>query len=74
MGTKGVRIISGSEKVNSKAVVGASVASLRADYADILNIPADASVTVNGKTVPLTTKLSDGDEVVFSRPLGQKGA
>lgn len=73
MASKAVTVISGGERVKSEGIVGSTIDQVRADYHDVLNIPGDATATVNGNAVAKTYRLVGGDEVVFSRPLGQKG-
>lgn len=65
-------IISGPSRLDAD-VFGKTVASVREEYGDVLNIPAGATATVNGETVDEGRTLRVDDEVVFSKPLGQKG-
>jgi len=66
-------LISGPSRLTGQALTGLTVAQVRAKFGDALNIPAKATVTVNGVAVPDTQVLVDGEEIVFAKPLGQKG-
>lgn len=63
----------GSEKLKLSEFVGMSIRNIRADYGDVLNIPSDATALVNGKAKEETYELKGKDDLVFSRPVGQKG-
>jgi ethanolamine utilization protein EutQ (cupin superfamily) len=65
-------IISGPSRLDVD-INGKTVQTVLDEYGDVLNIPEGASVTVNGETVDAGTTLRSDDEVVFSKPLGQKG-
>lgn len=65
-------IISGPSRLDAD-INGKTVASVREQYGTVLNIPTTASVSVNGLAVDEGTTLGHDDEVVFSKPLGQKG-
>ena len=66
-------VLSGAEKLSTEALIGRTVEEIRSDFEDILNIPDDANALVNGRSVDDYYTLRDGDELVFSRPVGQKG-
>ena len=66
-------LISGPSRLTGQALTGLTVAQIRDRFGAALNIPAGASVTVNGHTVPETQVLVDGEEIIFAKPLGQKG-
>ena len=66
-------LISGPSRLTGQDLQGLTVAAVRAQYSNVLNIPADASVTVNGIAVAETQVIVNGEEIVFAKPLGQKG-
>lgn len=66
-------LISGPSKLTGLSLTGLTVAEVRSRFGAALNIPAKASVTVNGVSVAETQVLVDGEEIVFAKPLGQKG-
>ncbi len=66
-------LISGPARLTGQILTGLSVAEVRERFADTLNIPSGATVTVNGIAVDDSQVLVDGEEIVFAKPLGQKG-
>jgi hypothetical protein len=66
-------LISGPSRLVGQPLTGYTVGEVRDRFADALNIPAGASVTVNGIAVDDSQVLVDGEEIVFAKPLGQKG-
>jgi hypothetical protein len=66
-------LISGPSRLTGQVLTGQSVAQVRAQFAGVLNIPDGATCTVNGVAVEDTQVLVDGEEIVFAKPLGQKG-
>ena len=74
MATTGTNtLISGPSRLTGQTLTGLTVAEVRTRFADALNIPSGAAVSVNGLTVPETQVLVDGEEIIFAKPLGQKG-
>lgn len=67
------RVMCGSEKLRLSVFIGMSLADIRSEYGDLLNIPADAAALVGGKAKGEDYTVKANDEVVFSRPVGQKG-
>lgn len=67
------RAVCGSENLKLSEFVGMTVAAIRSEYGDLLNIPGDATALVNGKSKEDSYTLKAKDELVFSRPVGQKG-
>jgi hypothetical protein len=67
------RAMCGSEKLTLSEFIGMSIADIRAEYGDLLNVPADASASVNGKAKSEDYELKAKDQLIFSRPVGQKG-
>lgn len=67
-------VICGVEKVGPlSSLVGKTVDEIRDEFGDILNIPESTTPLVNDVVVRESYELVDGDELVFSRPTGQKG-
>lgn len=50
-----------------------TVADLFAQVANELNIPTGTQALVNGAAADEDTQLTDGDEVSFNKPAGEKG-
>jgi molybdopterin converting factor small subunit len=70
--------MAGSARISDPDLSGRTVASIRAQYAPVYTISADAVATLNGETVDrrdeAETVVEDGDELLFNKPSGQKGA
>jgi len=66
-------LISGPSRLVNQSLAGLSIRQVRDRFGAALNIPAGATATVNGHAVSDTQVLVDGEEVVFAKPLGQKG-
>jgi hypothetical protein len=66
-------LISGPSRLTGQTLTGQTVAQVRSTFAGALNIPDGATCTVNGVAVADTQVLVDGEEIVFAKPLGQKG-
>jgi hypothetical protein len=66
-------LISGPTRLTGQTLTGYTVGEVRERFADALNIPAGASVTVNSVPVGDDQVLVDGEEIIFAKPLGQKG-
>ena len=70
----GATVISNLEKLsNSETVVGLTVGEVRRRFHDARNIPDNARATINGAAVDEDEVVDNGDELIFSRPLGSKG-
>lgn len=68
-----VTIINGPTKVEVENGDAENIRDLLAAVRDELNIPFGATPIVNGDAATDDTVLSDGDEVAFQKPVGQKG-
>ena len=66
-------LISGPGRLPGQNLTGLTVGEVRERFADVLNIPDGATVTVNGISVPEGQVIVDGEEILFAKPLGQKG-
>jgi molybdopterin converting factor small subunit len=67
-------IISGPSRLEVELDDCDDVASVAAAMADKLNIPLGATALVNEQRATDSTPVRDGDEVVFSKTTGSKGA
>lgn len=66
-------LISGPSRLTGQTLTGLTVGEARSRFAAALNIPDGATATVNGIAVPESQVIVDGEELVFAKPLGQKG-
>lgn len=66
-------LISGPSRLAGQNLTGLSVGQVRERFGAALNIPAGATVSVNGIAVDDTQVLVDGEEIIFAKALGQKG-
>lgn len=66
-------IVSGPSKLTGQTLAGMTVEEVREDFADILNIPAGATASINGYAVDGEQVIVNGEEIVFAKPLGEKG-
>ena len=69
----GNTLISGPSRLVNQDLTGLTVGEVRDRFEDALNIPEGATATVNGIAVSDEQVLVDGEEVLFAKPLGQKG-
>lgn len=67
-----VTVLSGANEATLD-VEGRSVGTVRHDLARTFNIPDGAQATINGKNVPDSTILADGDELSFVKATARKG-
>lgn len=67
------RDIAGADELSVRMPVGASVADLVSYLRQLgsrwSSLPAEPAVAVNLNYAPLTTRLTDGDEVAFIPPV-----
>ena len=68
-----VTIISGPNRVEHELTGATTVGALRDQFAGVFNIPTNAVATVNGQPAERNSRVRAGDEVSFTRPVGQKG-
>ena len=66
-------VISGPSRLTNQNLTGMTVGEVRERFEDSLNIPEGATATVNGIPVEDEQVLVNGEEVLFAKPLGQKG-
>jgi hypothetical protein len=66
-------VISGPSRLTNQNLTGMTVGEVRERFEDALNIPDGATATVNGIPVEDEQVLVNGEEVLFAKPLGQKG-
>lgn len=66
-------LVSGVSRLTGQSLAGLSVGEVRERFAAALSIPAGATATINGIAVSDSQKIVNGEELVFAKPLGQKG-
>lgn len=69
----GNTVISGPSVLRNQDLTGLTVGEVRSRFEDAMNIPENATATVNGIPVEDEQVLVNGEEVLFAKPLGQKG-
>ena len=69
-----VTIRHGVNSINSDTVAGKTVADVREQAAEILNVPESAQVRVNGNPAEEDAVIADGSTVEFVKVAGEKGA
>ena len=69
-----ITIRHGVNTINVDSAAGKTVGEVREQAADILNIPENAQVRVNGAPADESTVLSDNSTVEFVKVAGEKGA
>jgi len=68
------RIICGANELEDDRWDGRTVAQIREELGQVLNIPEGAVTRLNGEEGPgANTALRAGDELEFVKPSGQKG-
>ena len=63
----------GVNTLSLDTLAGKTVAEARDQLADILNVPENAQVRVNGSVADEGTVLTDGASVEFVKTAGEKG-
>ena len=71
--TDKVRVIHGSNEQYFDNLLGKTVGSVRKSLREVFNIPGDAHATVDGKQVNDDFVLAAGQNLEFSKELGDKG-
>lgn len=66
-------IVSGPSRLTGQQLTGLTVAQVRDRFEDALNIPEGATATINEVSVSEEQVIVNGEEIVFSKPLGSKG-
>lgn len=66
-------IISNAERFSGESLVGMTVAQVRNQFEGPMNIDPSATALLDGRAATDDTVVRDGQELVFSRPLGSKG-
>ena len=68
-----VTVILGTGRLTDAGFAGSSVGSIRNQFGPLYNVAAGAQAQVNGRNVADDYSLKAGDELIFSKPAGQKG-
>ncbi|MGD0088290.1 MAG: hypothetical protein ABSE73_00025 [Planctomycetota bacterium] len=69
-----VSIRHGVNTINADSVAGRTIAEIREQAAEILNVPDNAQVRVNGSPAAEDAVVADGATVEFVKVAGEKGA
>jgi len=69
-----ITIRHGVNSITSDSAAGKTVEEIRAQVADILNVPANAQARVNGSQAGNEVQLDDNDTLEFVKTAGEKGA
>jgi len=62
-----------ANSISSDSVTGKTVAEIREQAAEILNVPDNSQVRVNGSPAEEDTVVADGATVKFVKVAGEKG-
>lgn len=68
------KVINGTVEFNSAALDGLTVAEVREQFGDILQVPAGARSTIDGRQVSDDEVVDEDTTLVFDMPTGAKGA
>lgn len=66
-------LINGPVKLTGLALTGLKVSDVRTQYGAAIGALAGSTATINGVAVPDTQVITNGEEIVFTKVLGQKG-
>ena len=69
-----VTIRHGVNSITSDSAAGKTVGEIRAQVADILNVPGGAQARINNAQAGDDAELADGDTLEFVKTAGEKGA
>jgi molybdopterin converting factor small subunit len=69
-----ITIRHGVNTINVDSAAGKTVGEVREQAAEILNVPDNAQVRVNGAPADEDTVIADGATVEFVKVAGEKGA
>lgn len=69
-----VTIRHGVNTISVDSAAGKTVGEVRAQVADILNVPENAQARVSGVQAEDSKELADGDTLEFVKTAGEKGA
>jgi len=69
-----VTIRHGVNTISVDSAAGKTVEEIRAQVADILNVPGGAQARVNNAQANDDVELADGDTLEFVKTAGEKGA
>lgn len=68
-----VTLFAGTGKVTDAAFVGMTIGQLRTQFAGVYNIQPASRGSVNGRLEDDTYVLRANDELLFTKPAGEKG-
>ncbi|MCY3018792.1 MAG: hypothetical protein NTW87_07160 [Planctomycetota bacterium] len=69
-----VTVRHGVNSISSDSVAGKTVAEVREEVSDLLNVPGTAQVRVNGSPAGEDNQIPEGSTVEFVKIAGEKGA
>lgn len=72
MGNEKIKVVCGAN-VQEAEIVGKTISEVRAELAEVLNIPVDSRAMVSGDNVEATYALQVGDTLEFIKESGDKG-
>jgi len=61
------------ERLSEESLIGMTIADVRLEFGDVLNILADATPYVNGQALDDSHVIEAGERIVFSLSTGEKG-
>ena len=68
-----VTVRHGVNSISSDTVVGKTVAEVREQVEEVLNVPASSQARVNGNPAADDDEIADGSTVEFVKVAGEKG-
>lgn len=66
-------LIYGPVRLAGLSLAGKTVSDVRGEYGNAIGAPAGATATINGIAVRDSQTITNGEEIVFTKVLGQKG-
>jgi len=67
-------VISRIETLTDEGLVGLTIAQVRTDFGEALNIPEDALAFLNGAELSEDDVVQAGDKIRFNLSVGEKGS
>ena len=68
-----IRIICGANVQELDGMAGKGLGEIKAQLADVLNIPSPVQAIVGGQSVPDDYVLKEDDQIELVKPAGDKG-
>ena len=67
-------VFNGPNRLVEQDFSGMTVGDVRAEYGEYLNLAPNATATINNVLVDDSQRIVNGETIVFSKPLGEKGS